>query len=114
MGKAPLTNAAKAPGLWQKMKISFKAPKFDAARKKIANARFVSVELNGIQIYDNVEVPLPTGGPVENNEGANHAAGRSWARCVQKYQIPPDERRGYFAEQYQLQNLLRKFQIWQV
>ena len=68
MGKAPLTNAAKAPGLWQKMRISFRAPKFDANGKKIQNARFVYVELNGVRIHDNVEVPLPTGGPVENNE----------------------------------------------
>jgi len=68
MGKAPLTNAAKAPGLWQKMKISFRAPRFDATGKKTANARFVSVELNGVRIHDNVEVPLPTGGPIENNE----------------------------------------------
>jgi len=68
MGKAPLSNPAKAPGLWQKMKISFRAPRFDANGKKVANARFVSVELNGVKIHDNVEVPLPTGGPVENNE----------------------------------------------
>lgn len=68
MGKAPLVNAAKAPGLWQKMKISFRAPKFDGAGNKIANARFDYVELNGVKIHDNVEVPLPTGGPLENNE----------------------------------------------
>lgn len=68
MGKAPLTNPAKAPGLWQKMKISFRAPRFDGSGKKIANARFAYVELNGIRIHDNVEVPLPTGGPIENNE----------------------------------------------
>ena len=70
MGKAPLTNAAKAPGLWQKMKISFRAPRFDESGKKIENARFVSVLLNGTVIHDNVEVPLPTGGPLENNEVA--------------------------------------------
>jgi len=68
MGKAPLSNPAKASGLWQKLKISFRAPRFDAAGKKIANARFVSVELNGVKIHDNVEVPLPTGGPIQNNE----------------------------------------------
>lgn len=68
MGKAPLSNPSKAPGLWQKLKISFHAPKFDGAGKKIANARFASVELNGVKIHDNVEVPLPTGGPIENNE----------------------------------------------
>lgn len=68
MGKAPLSNPAKAPGLWQKMKISFRAPRFDAAGQKIENARFNYVDLNGVRIHDNVEVPLPTGGPVENNE----------------------------------------------
>jgi hypothetical protein len=71
MGKAPLTNPAKAPGTWQKFKIIFQAPRFDASGKKIANAKFVSVELNGIKIHDNLEVPLPTGGPIENNEAAN-------------------------------------------
>jgi hypothetical protein len=70
MGKAPLSNPAKAPGLWQKMKISFRAPRFNAAGQKIENARFNYVDLNGVRIHDNVEVPLPTGGPVENNEKA--------------------------------------------
>jgi hypothetical protein len=70
MGKAPITNAAKAPGLWQKLRISFRAPKFDAAGKKIANARFVAVDLNGVRIHNDLEVPLPTGGPIENNEVA--------------------------------------------
>ncbi len=68
MGKAPLSNPAKAPGLWQKMKISFRAPRFDAAGQKIENARFNYVDLNDVRIHENVEVPLPTGGPVENNE----------------------------------------------
>jgi hypothetical protein len=70
MGKAPLANPSKAPGLWQKMSIVFRAPRFDASGNKIANARFVTVTLNGVVIHDNVEVPLPTGGPVENNEKA--------------------------------------------
>lgn len=68
LGKAPLSNPSKAPGLWQKMKISFRAPKFDTNGKKIANAKFMSVELNGVKIHDNVEVPLLTGAPIENNE----------------------------------------------
>jgi hypothetical protein len=70
MGKAPLSNPSKAPGLWQNLKISFRAPKFDASGKKISNALFESVILNGVKIHDHVEVPLPTGGPVENNEKA--------------------------------------------
>lgn len=70
MGKAPLSNPAKAPGLWQKMKISFQAPSFDKAGNKIENAKFNYVDLNGVRIHENVEVPLPTGGPIENNEKA--------------------------------------------
>jgi hypothetical protein len=70
MGKAPISNAAKAPGLWQTFKISFRAPTFDANGKKITNAKFNYVELNGIRIHENLEVPLPTGGPIENNEKA--------------------------------------------
>lgn len=69
-GKAPLSNAAKAPGLWQKMKIVFHAPRFDGSGKKISNAKFKSVILNGAEIHSNVEVPLPTGGPLVNNEVA--------------------------------------------
>jgi hypothetical protein len=71
MGKAPLSNPSKAPGLWQTLRIAFKAPRFDSSGKKIANARFTSVELNGLRIHDNIEVPLPTGGPIENNEKAS-------------------------------------------
>jgi hypothetical protein len=68
MGKAPLSNPSKAPGLWQKITVSFRAPRFDATGKKIANAKFVSVSVNGVKIHDNVEVPFTTGGPVEGNE----------------------------------------------
>jgi hypothetical protein len=67
-GKAPLSNACKAPGLWQTLKISFRAPRFDTNGRKTANAEFALVELNGVKIHDHVEVPLPTGGPIENNE----------------------------------------------
>ena len=68
LGKAPSSNPAKAPGLWQTMKISFIAPRFNDKGEKIANARFNKVIVNGITIHDNLEVPLPTGGPIENNE----------------------------------------------
>ncbi|MDZ7646796.1 MAG: family 16 glycoside hydrolase [Cytophagales bacterium] len=68
MGKAPLSNPAKAPGLWQKFHIVFQAPRFDAGGKKLENAKFLFVDLNGVRIHENLEVPLPTGGPIENNE----------------------------------------------
>jgi Domain of Unknown Function (DUF1080) len=59
-GHAPRMNAAKAPGLWQHFKIIFHAPKFDEAGKKIKNARFEEVWLNGVLIHKNIEVTGPT------------------------------------------------------
>lgn len=59
-GKAPLKNAAFAPGLWQHMEISFQAPRFDASGKKTADARFIYVKLNGITLHENINVDGPT------------------------------------------------------
>jgi acetyltransferase-like isoleucine patch superfamily enzyme len=53
---APLVNACKPPGEWQKLVIDFHAPRFDAAGNKTANAKFVKVTLNGQVIQDNVEI----------------------------------------------------------
>lgn len=61
-GHAPRQNVSKAPGIWQHIKIVFVAPKFDAAGNKTSNARFVSVELNGVLIHDNIELFGPTRG----------------------------------------------------
>jgi hypothetical protein len=59
---APKKNAAKKPGEWQKFVIEFQAPKFEAD-KKVANAKFVKVTLNGEVIHQNVEMKgvTPTG-----------------------------------------------------
>lgn len=69
-GYAPRQNASKAPGLWQKFKISFQAPRFDASGMKIANAVMLRVELNGVIIHDNVDLSGPTRGSVSNIEVA--------------------------------------------
>jgi hypothetical protein len=53
---APLLNACKKPGEWQKLVIDFRAPRFDPAGHKTANAKFVKVTLNGLLIQDNVEI----------------------------------------------------------
>jgi hypothetical protein len=67
-GIPPSSNPSKAPGLWQHMKISFRAPRFDAEGNKLSNALFEYVELNGVRIHDHVEVALPTGGPIAHDE----------------------------------------------
>lgn len=55
----PMVNACRPPETWQAYDIFFRAPKFDAAGKKIANAR-ISVLQNGVWIHDNADLPHPT------------------------------------------------------
>lgn len=69
-GIAPRVNVSRAPGLWQNIKISFLAPKFDASGKKIANARVVRIILNGVTIIENAELTGPTRGSAFPNEAA--------------------------------------------
>ncbi|GHB70606.1 family 16 glycoside hydrolase [Persicitalea jodogahamensis] len=61
-GYSPRLNVSKAPGLWQHISISYQAPRFDKSGKKITNAVFLKVELNGMTIHENVEVSGPTRG----------------------------------------------------
>ncbi len=70
-GYAPMQNASKAPGLWQSMEIDFQAPRFDANGKKIQNAIFKKVMLNGILIHENIEVLGVTRGAVSSQEVAS-------------------------------------------
>ena len=67
-GTAPLANASRAPGLWQKLHIVFQAPRFNKAGKKIENARFLEVRLNGYLIHENVEVTGPTRAAAHSDE----------------------------------------------
>ena len=66
--QAPRVNASKAPGEWQKFVIDFRAPKFDDAGNKTANARFVKVTLNDQVIHEDVEMKGPTPGGVSGKE----------------------------------------------
>jgi hypothetical protein len=69
-GHAPRQNATRAPGLWQHIKISFQAPRFNESGQKIENARILRVELNGVLLHENVELSGPTRGPLVNDEVA--------------------------------------------
>lgn len=60
-GIAPKVNAAKPAGQWQTLDVLFRAPRFDAAGKKIQNAKLVLVKLNDQAIHENQEVDSPTG-----------------------------------------------------
>ena len=67
-GYAPRQNASRAPGVWQKMKISFQAPRFDGGGKKVQNAIILRVDLNGVTIHDNVELTGVTRGSMSAEE----------------------------------------------
>jgi hypothetical protein len=60
-GVAPKVNACKAPGEWQTLEATFRAPKFDRDGKKTANARIVKATLNGQVIHEDQELQTPTG-----------------------------------------------------
>ena len=59
-GHPPAINVAKAPGLWQQIKIKFSAPTFDKAGNKTKNAKFDEVWLNGVLLHKNIEITGPT------------------------------------------------------
>jgi hypothetical protein len=56
----PAKRASLPPLAWQTLDIDFRAPRFDAAGKKTANAR-ATVVLNGVKIYDNQALDQPHG-----------------------------------------------------
>ena len=69
-GHPPQMNVSRAPGLWQQFKIRFQAPRFDASGHKIANAKFISVEQNGVVIHENIELTGPTRAAAFSDEAA--------------------------------------------
>lgn len=64
----PPVNACKAPGEWQKYEIDFRTPKFDETGKKIADAEFVKIVLNGQILHEHLIMPGPTPGGVSGTE----------------------------------------------
>lgn len=67
-GHAARQNASRAPGLWQHLKISFQAPRFDASGQKTENGKMIRVELNGVLIHENLALSGPTRSSAFNDE----------------------------------------------
>jgi len=63
---APRVNMCAPPGQWQSYDITFHAPRFDGSRNKIKDAE-VTVLHNGVIIHENLVVPGPTGGSMDND-----------------------------------------------
>lgn len=54
--KLPVLNVSKVPGLWQHLVVKFQAPRFDSSGRKVSNALFTEVILNGKRIHRDVAV----------------------------------------------------------
>jgi hypothetical protein len=67
----PTSRVAKAPGLWQHMKIKFRAPEFDNSGNKIKNAHLEEVYLNGVLIHQEIEISSPSNGSLFSDENTN-------------------------------------------
>ncbi|UCC96583.1 MAG: DUF1080 domain-containing protein [Phycisphaerales bacterium] len=67
-GHSPRINASRPPGQWQTFDVIFRAPRFDKAGRKVANARFEKVLHNGIAIHEDVELTGPTRAGAYNDE----------------------------------------------
>jgi hypothetical protein len=66
--KKPLTNASAKPGEWQRAQVIFQAPRFDAQGKKTSNAKIIKATFNDKSVQENLELPEPTGGGLDQPE----------------------------------------------
>ncbi len=70
-GVAPKVNAAKPPGEWNTLIAKWQSPRLDADGKKVADARLVSVTINGQVLHDDVAVKTATGSNWDKPEKAS-------------------------------------------
>ena len=59
-GYSPRVNASKPAGQWQSFDVVFRAPRFDAAGRKLTNARMEKVVHNGVVVHEDLELTGPT------------------------------------------------------
>lgn len=96
-GTAPMTNAAKAPGEWQTMDITFRAPRFDHTGKKLADATFEKVLVNGVLVQENAATTGPTrSSPLEGEttKGPVAIQGDHGPIAIRSFRVTPLEEIG--------------------
>ncbi len=65
---APLVNAGNPPEEWQTYDVFFRSARVDGSGKVVEGVR-MTVVFNGICIHNNIELPGPTGGAIDEREG---------------------------------------------
>lgn len=55
-GRPPTRNVSRPPGEWQSLHVWFQAPRFGKDGKKIENARFLKIVLNGVELHPDYEL----------------------------------------------------------
>jgi len=60
-GYPPRQQVGRAPGLWQRLLIQFRAPRFDSDGRETAPAQLLRAELNGVTIHEAVQLRTPEG-----------------------------------------------------
>ena len=61
-GYPPRQQVGRAPGLWQRLHIQFKAPRFDNEGRQTSPARLIRAELNGVVIHEDMQLEAPGDG----------------------------------------------------
>jgi len=66
--KGPRAKGYRGPGEWHVVTGKFYAPRFDENGKKTANARFESIQADGVMVIGSAECEGPTGGAMASDE----------------------------------------------
>ncbi len=67
-GQAPLKQQDLTPGVWHRLEVRFRAPRFDEAYNKVDPAMFLDVRLNGELVQQNARVQGFSRNPIFNWE----------------------------------------------
>jgi len=93
-GIIPMANMANPAGAWNTIDVQFQAPKFNWSNKKVSNAIFLSVKVNGVEVHKNVEIPAISTGSELNQETIsgplmleNAATGVVFRNIIMKYNL---------------------------
>ncbi|MCY2961893.1 MAG: DUF1080 domain-containing protein [Planctomycetota bacterium] len=61
-GRAPDNPCFRAPGEWHELDLTFRAPRFDATGRKVANARVVRAMVDDVLLHEEIEFSGPSAG----------------------------------------------------